>query len=72
MQLASSPPLSEQPADAFRLASVELEWRPEPSAEEREALERALARLLAEQAEPRTAWWREGVRESLEDEGEPD
>jgi hypothetical protein len=51
---------------------VELDWRPEPSPEEREALERALARLLAEHANPRSAWWREGVRESLEDDSEPD
>ena len=72
MRPASSPPLSEQPADAFRLASVELDWRPEPSPEDREALERALARLLAEETDARSAWWREGVRESLEGEGEPD
>jgi hypothetical protein len=51
---------------------VELDWRPEPSPEEREALERALAHLLAEDANPRSAWWREGVRESLEDDSEPD
>jgi hypothetical protein len=52
---------------------VELAWRPEPSPEEREALERALARLLAERADARSAWWREGVRESLEEaDAEPD
>ena len=49
-----------------------LDWRPEPSPEEREALERALAPLLAEETDARSAWWREGVRESLEGEGEPD
>jgi len=40
---------------------------PEPTLEEREALERA----LAEAAKPelgRTDWWREGVRESVEPE----
>jgi hypothetical protein len=44
---------------------VDLEWRPEPTAEEREALELALARALAERPEPRSAWWREGVLESV-------
>lgn len=51
---------------------MELDWRPEPSPEEREALDHALARLLAEDANPRSAWWREGVRESVEDDGGPD
>ena len=36
---------------------------PEPSEEEREAVERALASLLARA--PESAWWREGIRESL-------
>jgi hypothetical protein len=42
-----------------------LEITPEPSPEEREALELALARLLQERAETRSAWWREGMRENL-------
>ena len=42
-----------------------IEVTPEPSPDEREALERALARLLEEPAEPRSPWWREGIRESL-------
>ncbi len=51
---------------------MELRWSPEPSPEEREALERALARLLAEPAEPRSAWWREGLRDDLlEDRADP-
>jgi hypothetical protein len=50
---------------------VERDWRPEPTPEEREALDRALARLLAERAEPRSAWWREGLRESLDPDPEP-
>jgi hypothetical protein len=51
---------------------MELEITPEPSPEEREALEQALARLLAEPGDPRSAWWREGVSENLSDsEGEP-
>ncbi len=40
--------------------------RPEPSPEEREALERALPRLLAEHSDARSDWWRAGVGESLE------
>jgi hypothetical protein len=51
---------------------VELDWRPEPTPEEREALEATLARALAERPEPRSAWWREGVLESVSDPSEPD
>jgi hypothetical protein len=51
---------------------MELEWRPEPTPEEREALAEALARVLAERAEPRSAWWNEGVRESVSPDEEPD
>jgi hypothetical protein len=51
---------------------VSLDWRPEPTPEEREALDRALARLLAEPSEPRAAWWRAGVEESVSPEAEPD
>jgi hypothetical protein len=51
---------------------VELDWKPEPTPEEREALDRALARVLAERPEPRSAWWSEGVRESVSPDEEPD
>jgi hypothetical protein len=44
---------------------VELRWSPEPSPEARAALERALARVLAEREEPRSAWWRAGVAENV-------
>ena len=44
---------------------MELDWRPEPTGEDREALEQALARALAERDDPRGAWWREGVDESV-------
>jgi hypothetical protein len=55
------------------LPPVKLDWRPEPTPEEREALERALERVLAERGDHRGAWWREGVQESVspEDELEP-
>lgn len=49
-----------------------LDWSPEPTPEEREALEAALARALAERPEPRSGWWREGVLESVSDPSEPD
>ena len=41
---------------------MHLEIEPEPTPEEREALERALASLPQEAADPRGAWWRAGVR----------
>lgn len=51
---------------------MEVQWSPEPTPEEREALELALARALAERSEPRSAWWREGVLESVSPEPETD
>jgi hypothetical protein len=51
---------------------VDVQWIPEPTPEEREALELALARALAERSEPRSAWWREGVLESVSPEPETD
>jgi hypothetical protein len=44
---------------------VTYEWSPEPTPEEREALERGLERLLGGDPDPRGAWWRAGVREAL-------
>ncbi|MGH2450158.1 MAG: hypothetical protein ACRDGE_02580 [Candidatus Limnocylindria bacterium] len=44
---------------------MELEIRPEPPPEEREALERALARLLEEPGDQRGAWWRAGIYENV-------
>jgi hypothetical protein len=46
--------------------------RPEPSPEELEAIEEALARLTAPPADPRSAWWRTGVAEDLSEEEAPD
>ncbi len=51
---------------------MKLDWRPEPTPEEREALDRALERALAEHDHPRGAWWREGVHESVSPEDEPE
>lgn len=45
---------------------------PEPPEGEREALEEALARLLAEPEDPYNDWWRAGVRETLNPEEEPE
>jgi hypothetical protein len=45
---------------------------PEPPEGEREALDEALARLLAEPEDPYGAWWRAGVRETISPEEEPD
>jgi len=47
----------------------DIEISPEPSVEEREAVERALARLLGEAGGRESAWWREGVRENVLGEG---
>jgi hypothetical protein len=49
---------------------VHYEWSPEPTPEEREALERALAEALDDQAELRSAWWQAGLREALSSEPE--
>jgi hypothetical protein len=47
------------------------EIRPEPSPEELEAIEEALARLESPPPDPRSAWWRAGVAEDLSEEEEP-
>jgi hypothetical protein len=44
---------------------MDLEITPEPPPDEREAVERALTRLLAEPRDARGAWWREGIRENV-------
>ena len=50
---------------------MDLEITPEPTAEEREALVRALASLNGKPAE-RTAWWQAGAREAVQDDPEDD
>jgi hypothetical protein len=47
------------------------EIRPQPSPEELEAIEEALAGLTAPQVDPRSAWWRAGLAEGLSEEEEP-
>ena len=39
---------------------------PEPPEDERQALDEALAHLLAERVDPYSDWWRAGVRELVE------
>jgi hypothetical protein len=48
---------------------VTYEWSPEPTPEEREALEQALEGLLDGEPDARGAWWRAGVREALDEGG---
>ncbi len=55
----------------FNLMRMNREIRPEPSQEELEAIEEALARLTSPPADPRSAWWRAGVAEDLSEEEEP-
>jgi hypothetical protein len=47
-------------------AAMDAEITPEPSPEEREALERALASLAKPPADARGPWWREGLGEELD------
>jgi hypothetical protein len=44
---------------------MEQEIVPEPSDDEREALDEALGRLLAGRTDPYSDWWRQGVRETV-------
>lgn len=45
---------------------MEIEITPEPTPAEREAIEKALAALAAEEARPlRSAWWRRGLDEAV-------
>jgi hypothetical protein len=50
---------------------MEREIVPEPPQGEREALDEALGRLLAEHDDPYSEWWRAGLRETLSPEEEP-
>jgi hypothetical protein len=49
---------------------VTYEWSPEPTPEEREALEQALEGLPDGEPDARGAWWRAGVSEALASEPE--
>ena len=57
--------LSTRPAGVINLNRVKREISPEPSREELEAIEEALARLTAPPADPRSAWWRAGLVDDL-------
>jgi hypothetical protein len=63
--------LSSARAAPFNLKRMKREIRPEPSAEELEAIEEALARLTTPRPDSRSAWWRAGVAEDLSEEEEP-
>jgi len=63
--------LSSGLAGRFSLTRMNREIRPEPSPEEREAIEEALARVASPPPEQRSAWWRAGVAEDLSREEEP-
>ena len=47
---------------------MKLEIKPDPSAAERKAIERAMARVLAAAPRRRSAWREAGVRENTEPE----
>jgi hypothetical protein len=51
-------------------AAMKAGFDPEPSPEEREALEIALGRLLEAAGKPESAWWRRGIEEALEEDSE--
>jgi hypothetical protein len=63
--------LSSRLCGRFNLSRMNREIRPEPSPEELEAIEEALARLAAPPADPHSAWWRAGITEDLSEEEEP-
>jgi hypothetical protein len=63
--------LSSDLAGPFNLSRMTREIRPDPSPDELEAIEEALARLAAPVADPRSAWWRAGIAEDLSEEEEP-
>ena len=48
------------------MTRVELEITPEPTPEERAAIEAALAQGSVEGADAANAWWRSGVLEAVE------
>jgi len=63
--------LSSERQEPFNPIRMTPEIRPEPSPEEREAIEEALAHLTSPAPDPRSAWWRAGVAEDLSEEEEP-
>jgi hypothetical protein len=63
--------LSSERQEPFNLIRMTREIRPEPSPEELEAIEEALARLTSSAPDPRSAWWRAGVAEDFSEEEEP-
>jgi hypothetical protein len=64
------PFLSSVGSEAFNLNGMRREITPDPSPEELEAIEEALARLATLPPDPRSAWWRAGLAEELSEEEE--
>jgi hypothetical protein len=62
--------LSSDRGRAFNLERMSREIRPEPSPQELEAIEEALAHLAMPPADPRSDWWRAGLVEMLSEEEE--
>jgi hypothetical protein len=50
---------------------VELEITPEPSPDERAAIEAAVAALLDGNAKPQSAWWHAGLPDASDDDDLP-
>jgi hypothetical protein len=50
---------------------VEVQIRPEPTPAERSAIIAALAQERVDEPDPRGAWWRLGIEDSLAEEAEP-
>jgi hypothetical protein len=63
--------LSSGRAPSFNLNRMSRDIRPEPSEDELAAIEEALARLEEPAVDPRGAWWRAGVEETLSEGAEP-
>jgi hypothetical protein len=63
--------LSSERCEPFNLIRMTQEIRPEPSPEELEAIEEALARLASPAPDSRSAWWRAGVADDVSEEEEP-
>jgi hypothetical protein len=62
--------LSSVAVRSFNLNGMRREIHPEPSPEELEAIEEALARLTSPPADQRSDWWRAGLAREISEEEE--